>query len=108
MLALEALREWKALGVSQNDAALYALLRLIAHVEDTNMIHRGGSQEAARRRTEARDLFPVLTPETIVPRLRHLDKSYIAANLSPGGCADLLSLAMALDFLWEQEMITMD
>jgi len=65
------------------------------------MIHRGGADEAARRREQARNLLPLLTPETIVPQLEELDRAYIAANLSPGGCADLLSLAVALDLLEE-------
>lgn len=104
-MALEALQDWKKKGVSQNDSALYALLHLIARVEDTNMIHRGGPEEAACRRREAGELLPLITRETVVPCLRELDCSYIAANLSPGGCADLLSLAMTLDFLEECGLI---
>ena len=104
-LALTALQEWKSQGISQNDAALFALIHLIAHVVDTNMIHRGGAVQAAHRREEALTLLPALTPHTIVPVLEELDRSYTAVNLSPGGCADLLSLAMALDFLMECGLI---
>ena len=100
-LALKALQDWKSQGIAQNEAALFALLHLIAHVVDTNMIHRGGAAQATHRREEALSLLPTLTPHTIVPVLEELDRSYTAANLSPGGCADLLSLAMALDFLME-------
>lgn len=107
-VALPALRRWKAQGVCMNDRALYALLHLIAHVEDTNMIHRGGAAEAARRREEAQALLPSLTPDTIVPELHRLDGDYIARNLSPGGCADLLSLALALEFLAECGLILPD
>lgn len=103
--ALETLQSRKRVGVAQNESALFALMSLIASVEDTNMIHRGGSEEALRRREEAAALLPQLRAENIVPRLRELDEAYIAANLSPGGCADLLSLAMALDFLQEEALV---
>ena len=105
-MALKALREWKSQGISQNDSALFALLHLIAHVVDTNMIHRGGISQATQRREEARCLLPSLTPHNIISTLEELDRSYITANLSPGGCADLLSLAMALDFLDECGILT--
>jgi len=64
--------------------------------------------EAARRREEAQALLPSLTPDTIVPTLHRLDEAYIARNLSPGGCADLLSLALALEFLAECGLILPD
>ena len=104
-VALPALQAWKGLDAPANDRALYALMHLIAQVDDTNMIHRGGRGSALARKAEARALLPELTPENILSRLGQLDASYIAENLSPGGCADLLSLAIALDHLQDQNLL---
>lgn len=104
-IALPALLAWKGRDVSPNDRALYALMHLIAHVDDTNMIHRGGREAALTRKAQALALLPELTPENILSRLTELDAAYIAENLSPGGCADLLSLAVALEHLREAELI---
>lgn len=92
--ALPALRLWQTKGVSSDKAAAAALLALIAETEDTNMMHRGGMREALRRREEAAEVYRVLTPENLKETLQRLDADYIAHHLSPGGCADLLGIAL--------------
>lgn len=84
-----------AVGYSINLAAVTSLLHLIAHVQDTNMIKRGGRaqmlyiQEQLGRRLRRRDLS--------LEEISDLDQAFIARNLSPGGCADLLAITL---FLW--------
>lgn len=95
-LGLPSLRRALADGRSINDAAALALLALIGGVEDTNMIHRGGYEAARARREEARALSAAGAP---IDTLDDLDRQYIAENLSPGGCADLLALSLLLHFL---------
>lgn len=103
--ALPALRFWQTKGVSSDEAAAAALLALIAETEDTNMMHRGGMREALRRREEAAEVYRVLTPENLKETLQRLDADYIAHHLSPGGCADLLGIALLVTELEEKKIL---
>lgn len=103
-----ALRQWLARGICENDAALAALLHLIAAVADTNLIHRGGINAAEACKQEAALLLTKLTPETLVAQLTALDRHYIEKNLSPGGCADLLGLSLFLNGLVREGLLCCD
>lgn len=94
-LALGHYRRAKAEGRSHNDAAVTALIYLIAHVRDTNLLHRGGTEGADFAARAARALLPRPTREAV----EALDDAFIARRLSPGGCADLLAAALLLDRL---------
>ena len=74
-------------GKDWNEAGAVTLAHLIANVEDTNMLSRGGLQlaQVAREKTSA------LLPHPTVPELQNLDRWFMENNLSPGGCADLLA-----------------
>lgn len=87
-------------GRSLDEAGAGALLSLLAHIQDTNMIRRGGI--AAQREQSAR-LRALLAKERFPSRemLEALDQEYIKANWSPGGSADLLALCWLLHFLRE-------
>lgn len=91
-IALPALEEGLSKGLSFNDAAACALIQLIAQVEDTNLYHRGGEEGAAFAKESAKALgqFPTMT------EIEALDEAFIARNLSPGGCADLLAATLFL------------
>ena len=82
----------------QFDAGVVALLHLIANVEDTNLHHRGGEDGAAWAAEAARELLKV-SPYPQSQQLEALDDSFIARNLSPGGCADLLAVTYFLHSL---------
>ena len=89
-----------AAGKSRDEAGAAALLALLAHTPDTNMITRGGYARAEEARAELRTLLetdPCPARET----LEALDRAYIAENLSPGGSADLMALCWLLHFLKE-------
>lgn len=83
-------------GLSANDAGAVTLLHLIAKVEDTNLHHRGGSSGALWAATSAQAL---LLDGVAIPRIEELDDAFIARNLSPGGCADLLAATYFLHSL---------
>lgn len=94
-VSLPAFRRLLAQGLDRNHAAAVTLLHLIAKVEDTNLLHRGGPEGAAWAQTAARDLLagsPIPSPDAI----RALDAEFIRRNLSPGGCADLLAVTLLL------------
>lgn len=95
--ALPVLRRALGEGRSRNDAGVYALLALIARGTDTNMAARGGSAQAKAAAEEAAALLDGGFPD--MERVEALDRRFIARNLSPGGCADLLAAAYFLD-LW--------
>lgn len=87
-----ARRAWEALS---RRGAYAALLTLLAEVEDTNLLHRGGAEGLAFVRERAAEILA--GPEAnYAARLEELDGACIARGLSPGGSADLLALALFL------------
>lgn len=91
--ALSFYRQQRSMGMDQNDALVRTLLQLIVHVNDTNLHHRGGLEGAQWAASAAKALLPCPT----VAQLEALDDAFIANNLSPGGCADLLAAMVFLD-----------
>lgn len=83
-------------GLSLNEACVRTLLHLMACVEDTNVLKRAGFERAKQLTEELRQLIKTKpTLETV----RALDEALIAENISPGGCADLLSFTLfAFDY----------
>lgn len=95
-IALPLFRQMRSKGYSNNDAGVYTLLHLIAEVQDTNLLHRGGPEGAAYAAHSAREL---LKQDPSVGQIEALDDLFIARNLSPGGCADLLAATYLIDEL---------
>ena len=81
-----------------------ALLTLLAEVEDTNLLHRGGPEGLALVQSRARSILAA-SPPAYGEGLLDLDRACIAQNLSPGGSADLLALAL---FLGRTEAVWLD
>lgn len=80
-------------GASGNEAGVAVLLHLLAQVEDTNMLHRGGREALGKLQGElAAFLAAKPSPRDMVRHAKELDEVLIRQNLSPGGCADLLAL----------------
>lgn len=95
---LPILENGLAMGKTKDEAGAAALLHLLAHTPDTNMITRGGFEKAAEKQKELQALLAD-TPYPDRATLEALDRDYIAENLSPGGSADLLGLCWLLWFL---------
>ena len=67
----------------------------MAHVTDTNMIKRSSIQEAEALRKRIGEWLE--KPEGVrESEVLALDEELIAANISAGGCADLLALTYYL------------
>lgn len=94
-IALPTLLSALASGDSLNDACLRALMALTAQGIDENIRRRGGEVGAAWARQAAADWLA----HGDVSALDGLDAQFIARNLSPGGCADLLAAALFCHFL---------
>ena len=88
-------------GHSLDRAAGAALLAILAHTDDTNLIARSNRDTQIKTaRSVAQLLLDTPYPETEV--LEALDQSFTEANLSPGGSADLLALTLLVHFLSRQ------
>ena len=89
------LREALSAGKSINDAGCAALMAVMAHNTDTNVIHRSSPERQKKLLAEASELIreePYPSAET----LEALDQKLIGENISPGGSADLLAVCYML------------
>lgn len=83
--------------LSGNDP-LTVLLWLMAHVQDSNVYYRGGPAAAAMVHHGAAAVLKA-PPEQRTELAAELDRHLIQWHISPGGCADLLALALFLQKL---------
>ncbi len=85
-------------AASEPDASsllLQSLLILMARLEDTNVVHRGGIEALANHRAFCENLLAQdLSDQDLRHALEHYDDQLISTNISPGGAADLLSLGI--------------
>lgn len=88
-------------GVPFERGIIMALLFLMTRVDDTNVLARHGSEALTWVRQESNKL--VLSEDAYsdewLERVKDLDGQFIEQNISPGGCADLLAVALMLHFL---------
>lgn len=98
---LPALERGLEAGKSPDEAGAAALLALLCHTTDTNLIARGGMASQRETAAQIADLLDA-NPYPDCETLEELDRTFIEKNLSPGGSADLLSLCWLLHFLREE------
>jgi len=98
-VGLPALRLGHRLAPGDPEAArVQAFFALLAALEDTNLLHRGGSaglrfgQDAAARFLAAGGVAEPKWRE----RAEAVHHAFVAKRLSPGGCADLLAITLFL------------
>ncbi|KQQ25375.1 triphosphoribosyl-dephospho-CoA synthase MdcB [Methylobacterium sp. Leaf123] len=99
-VALPALRRGRCCHPGDEEAArVEACLALIAHVEDTNLLHRGGPEGFAFARGEAARFIAEggMAQPGWRARAEALHRAFVARNLSPGGAADLLAMTLFVD-----------
>jgi triphosphoribosyl-dephospho-CoA synthase len=92
-VGLPALRQALAAGRGLRLARIDALFALMAHMSDTNVLHRGGAAGARTVREHARrflDAGGTAAPDWQA-RAMESHREFVAARLSPGGAADLLA-----------------
>ncbi len=102
-VGLPALREGRRLAVpgeaTDEAARVQAFFALLAHVDDTNLLHRGGTDGLAFARTSAQrflDAGGVGLPDWR-DRAIAIHRAFVERRLSPGGSADLLAVTLFLD-----------
>lgn len=92
-VGLPALECTLAAGRSMRHARVDALFALMARIDDTNVVHRGGAAGADAVRAGARAFIAAggtAQPDWMVQAVA-LHHAFMAARLSPGGAADLLA-----------------
>jgi len=105
LLALETFSRASEQGATAQDAWLLVLMRLIATVEDANVLARCGEVIARELRQRAAQLaahYPA-GGAGLADKIRALDYDCVIWNASPGGTADLLACAMFLRAMEDME-----
>src|SRR4030095_10125803 len=93
-IALPALRAARAGNASVRIQRVRALLALLAHVDDTNVLHRGGAVGLAFVQRRAAE---VAAARDVIAQSAEMHCELVARRLSPGGSADLLAAALFVD-----------
>jgi triphosphoribosyl-dephospho-CoA synthase len=97
---LAALEAGRALAPGDEEAARVQLcMALIAAVEDTNLLHRGGPDGLAFARKVAQRFLAAggVSDPAWRDRAGEIHRDFVARRLSPGGCADLLAMTLFVD-----------
>jgi triphosphoribosyl-dephospho-CoA synthase len=106
-LALPALRASRAKGDDEQAARLNALLVLMANINDTCVLSRGGENALLTVQYFCQEIIDGggVATENGMSQLLKLGEMMIESNLSPGGAADLLSATLFIDAL-ENKLIS--
>jgi triphosphoribosyl-dephospho-CoA synthase len=98
-VGLPALAAARRRGASECCARLDALLAIMASLDDTCLLHRGGWGAVHAARGGARRVLALGGSGTAAggAALLALDAELVRRNASPGGCADLLAACLFLD-----------
>jgi triphosphoribosyl-dephospho-CoA synthase len=108
---LPVLRRQRAAGFSEQVSCLDALFSIMAHLEDTCVLYRGGMEALHVVNSGARAVLAAggSSSECGRNQMRRLDDELIAMHVSPGGSADLLAATIFLDAVERrQEQICAD
>jgi triphosphoribosyl-dephospho-CoA synthase len=99
-IALPALAIGRRLAPDDLEAArVHALMTLIAQVVDTNLLYRGGVEGLAHAQEQAAsflDAGGVAAADWRICAIA-MHRDFVARRLSPGGCADLLAMALFVE-----------
>jgi triphosphoribosyl-dephospho-CoA synthase len=95
---VDAIRTSLADGYSREDARLIGLLTSMSSLDDTCILHRGGTQALEFVSEASYRLLSETTRTGLLDRqaLTNLDRRMTVRRLSPGGSADLLACALFL------------
>ncbi|MDP9810130.1 triphosphoribosyl-dephospho-CoA synthase [Rhizobium tibeticum] len=100
-VGLPALRAGRVLAGDERAARVHAFFALLAAMEDTNLLHRGGIEALRDARQAARDflLNGGVGRKDWQAHAMAAHRAFVVRRLSPGGSADLLAVTIFLDRL---------
>ena len=98
---LPVLGDRRMAGSSEEIGRLDALLAMMARLDDTCVLYRGGAEALSVVKSGAKAVLAAggYGHASGRRRLHHLDRELIARHISPGGSADLLAATILLDAL---------
>jgi triphosphoribosyl-dephospho-CoA synthase len=98
-VGLPALRTARECGLSETNSRLSSLLAIMASLEDTCVLYRGGDDGLQSVKHGVIEVLASGGPGCAAgdEALRRLDRDFFARNISPGGSADLLAATLFLD-----------
>ena len=98
-VGLPAMWAARANGADETCARLDALMAIMATLDDTCLLHRGGISALQAAQRGARETLMAGGSSSAAGRraLLRLDAELVKRNASPGGCADLLAACIFLD-----------
>ena len=104
-VGLPALRASRARGDSETTARLNSLLAIVAELDDTCVLSRGGVAALTALQAGAAKVLAAggAGTQAGTQALLALEAEVLALNVSPGGAADLLAATLFLDSLEEGE-----
>lgn len=100
-VGLPALRAARNDGCTETNSRLSALLNIMARLEDTCVLYRGGIEGLAAVQKGASEVLLAGGPGSVAGEqaMFHLDRELLTRKISPGGSADLLAATLFLDAL---------
>ena len=101
-VGLPALRLGRTLAPGDPEAPrVQSFFALLASMEDTNLLHRGGAAGLRFAQEQAAGFLGLggVAQKQWRERAARVHRAFIDRHLSPGGCADLLSITLFLDAL---------
>ncbi|MBN8203111.1 triphosphoribosyl-dephospho-CoA synthase [Bacillus sp. NTK034] len=100
-IALPALAESRERGLKEDFCRLNVLIGLMAELNDTCILHRGGAEALEITKAYAKEIVMAggISADKGWQLLEQLDQLLCSMNVSPGGSADLLAAAIFLDYL---------
>ncbi|MCQ8895206.1 triphosphoribosyl-dephospho-CoA synthase [Limnobacter humi] len=97
-VGLPALRAAQQYHLHPDEQQRRLFLALLSHIDDTNLVNRGGMAGLQFAREAACMALQDLQPgASVEPVLAVLHTAFVQRNLSPGGCADALAATLWVD-----------
>lgn len=98
-IGLPALHASRKRGATEEHARLDALVAIMATLDDTCLLHRGGQRALSTAQRGARDVIDAGGASNAcgLAAIMRLDAALLAVNASPGGAADLLAATLFID-----------
>jgi triphosphoribosyl-dephospho-CoA synthase len=100
-VGVPALRAARVTGKSESVSRLFSLLSIMAELDDTCVLYRGGLEGGEVVKAGARAVLAAGGPgsQKGEAALRRFDRKLLEKRISPGGSADLLAASLFLDCL---------
>jgi len=100
-IGLPMLRNSRSHGLTEEFARMNTLVAIMADLDDTCLLHRGGLEALALAKVGAKTILQLGGTSTAAGfrALCDLDHRLLHLNASPGGSADLLAGVLFLDFI---------